>query len=389
MTGSLVQRARKAAGSGDYAAAMKLYAEALSDSGEAMNLDLRMRYAWCAAQAGDRKAALTAYAELQRLYRDLGEVAAAEALGPVMAELNRPEPEKQAVSDEPVEPISLSRLADVLCGMGRLRQLNPGERLCEAGGPPDALWLLQYGTLRVELPEYDEPEFLHASDRELMLVGEIGVFTRQRRLATVVAETDCGLVEVPSAEIYQREADDPAFAEGLEELMRDRWVMPVLSQHAIFNRINDVDRRKLVDAFEIRFCEPGEVLVEAGSDTDGCFMLQSGCLFYMHSSQGRLEGQFETETGELVVSVLPGDIVHLGGLLQDFAAPYRIVCATPVQVLHLSRRNFQPFLLKRPWIMPAILQFSRKPAHLQVMRPADDYLWSADRRLSFSREEEA
>ncbi|RMF00922.1 MAG: hypothetical protein D6773_10770, partial [Alphaproteobacteria bacterium] len=101
------------------------------------------------------------------------------------------------------------------------------------------------------------------------------------------------------------------------------------------------------------------------------------------------QGQFETDTGELVVSVLPGDIVHLGGLLQEFRTPYRIVCATPVQVLHLSRRNFQPFVLKRPWIMPAILRFSEKPAHLQVMRPSDDYLWSADRRLSFSRDEEA
>jgi len=268
--------------------------------------------------------------------------------------------------------------------MGRIRQLHKDEPLCECGGPPDALWLLQYGTLRVDIPDYEEPDYLHAGDGVMVLAGEIGVFTRQRRKASLIAENEVGVVEIASAEIYQRCARDHAFAEGLENMVRERWAMPVLSQHSIFNRINDIDRRRLVDAFELKVFEPGQVLVEADCEHDGAYMLQMGCLLYMHSENAVRDDQFETEDGELVTSVLPGDIVHMSGLLQDYISPYRIVCGTPVQALYLSREKFEPFALRRPWIISAILQFSRKPAHLQVMHPEDDYLWKADRELAFT-----
>jgi len=389
MPGSLLKNARKAAFREEYALARDLYMQALALPEHAGDLDLRLRYAWCAEKCGRADEAMQVYQQVMQQYRDMGEAAAAELLATVLSKHQSAAVEALAASDrepesEAVQALSEPQLTDALCGMGHLRQLHKDEMLCQLGDPPDSLWLLQYGSLRVILPDYDEHDFLHAKDRAMMLVGEIGVFTRQRRLATLLADNDVGVVEIPSADIYQRCMQDKAFADGLENLVRERWVMPVLSQHAIFNRINDIDRRRLVDDLDLRSFEPGHVLMDAGEQHDGMYMLQTGCLFYMHSGDAACNDQFETDTGELVTSVLPGDIVHLGGLLQSFVSPYRIVCATPVQALHLSREAFESYALRRPWIIPAILQFSQKPAHLQVMHPADDYLWSADRALAFA-----
>jgi len=388
MAVSLLRKARKAVFAEDYELGRDLYAEAMAQPDHQANLDLRMRYGWCAQKCGDVEEAVRVYQQVQEQYLQMGEPAAAESLTLMIAALPKQnEATSDAIQHEEdagSQPLSEVEMTEALCGMGQIRQLRPQDLLCKVGDTPDSLWLLQYGTLRIELPEYDEPDYLHAEDRSVMLVGEIGVFTRQRRLATLIAENELGVVEIPSADIYQRCIHDKPFAEGFENLARERWVMPVLSQHIIFNRINDIDRRRLVDAFELEYCEPGHVLVEAGCEYDGCFMLQTGCLFYMHSEDGDPCDHFESDTGELVISVLPGDIVHMGGLLQGFSSPYRIVCATPVQVLHLKRQHFEPFAMRRPWIMPAILKFSEKPARLQIMRPADDYLWSADRKLVFS-----
>jgi CRP-like cAMP-binding protein len=373
----------------EYDQARDFYIQALALPENEGNLDLRLRYAWCAQKCGDTEEAMRVYQQVMQQYRDMGEASAADALTTVMEQLQSakeavPASDNPPADDESWQPLSEQELTDALWGMGRIRQMQREEVLCQVGDPPDALWLLQYGSLRVILPDYDEHDYLHAKEKAMIMVGEIGVFTRQRRLATLIADNDIGVVEIPSSDIYNRCMHDKAFAEGLENLILDRWVMPVLSQHAIFNRINDIDRRRLVDVFELESYEPGHVLMDVGDEHDGAYMLQTGCLFYMHSGDDSRNGAFETDTGELVTSVLPGEIVNLAGLLHDFVCPYRIVCATPVQVLHLRREVFEPFALRRPWIIPAILQFSRKPAHLQVMRPADDYLWSADRKLAFA-----
>jgi hypothetical protein len=41
--------------------------------------------------------------------------------------------------------------------------------------------------------------------------------------------------------------------------------------------------------------------------------------------------------------------------------------------------------MRRPWITQAILRFSHRPAHLQIMRPEDDYLWKADRHVKVEK----
>lgn len=384
---ALLRQARKAAFAEDYAKAKELYAEILASPDKADDLDLRIRYAWCLQHLGDLDECLAIYREVVDLYRQQGEAGAAESLERTIRDLEetREEPPKPVVEKTVVVPLAAMDAMEQLAEMGTVRHLHMGEVLCRVGDPPDELWLLKSGKLRVELPEYDEPFHLEATEHGWVIVGEIGFYTLQRRMATVVVEAAATVYEAPAATIRERAANDPAFGLAIESIMRDKWVEPVLARNALFERINDIDRRRLAHAFEQVDLDPGVVLIEAGEEHDGAYMVRSGCMFFLHGDASEMDDSFESSDGHML-SIMPGEMVHLGGLLRGFSSTYRVVAATPVQLLRLRREVFEPFAMRRPWIIPAILKFSRRPAHLQVMQPEEAYLWSADRTISLRRE---
>jgi len=380
---ALLRKARKAAGAEDFATAKDLYAQVLAEKNDGDDLDIKLRYAWCLEHLGEMDECLAIYRDVVGRYRQQGESGAAEALEGTIRELekSRKKQEEKPVVEEPlVVPMAAFEVMEQLAEMGKQRQLQAGEVLCHYNDAPNELWLLWAGKLRVELPDYDEPFHIEATDNGWVVVGEIGFYTLQRRAATVVAEDPSTLYEVSAQLIRERAANDPSFAHAVESIMRDKWVEPVLTRHSVFERINDVDRRRLAHAFEPMTLNPGEILIEAGGEYDGAYMLRSGCMFFLHGDKAA-DDRFESSDGHML-SVMPGEIVHLGGLLKGFKSPYRVVAATPVQLLYLPREKFEPFALRRPWIIPAILKLSRSPAQMQVLHPEDNYLWAADRTIS-------
>ncbi|MDQ6990435.1 MAG: cyclic nucleotide-binding domain-containing protein [Mariprofundaceae bacterium] len=256
--------------------------------------------------------------------------------------------------------------------MGKSFVMSEGDILCEAGDPSHMLWLLESGKLGVQLPEYleDGEDELSATDELSVLVGELGFFTRQRRSAKVWAKEVCQIYQI-SFEMIDS-CDDLAFQQAMQALLKHYWMYPILSKHAIFERINDVDRRALCDLFVPIDMAPGECLIHHGEDHDGAYLLQQGCLFFM----------YESETGkEHVSSMVPGDIVHLGGLLHAYHANYEVCTATAVRLLHISRQHMERFLKTRPWMVDVLLRYSRRPAWRQIMRPDDAYLWMTNREI--------
>ncbi|MDT8377094.1 MAG: cyclic nucleotide-binding domain-containing protein [Mariprofundaceae bacterium] len=380
----LLRQARKAVSKKEYHEAEALYASIVQFPQMADDLDVRLRYAYCAEKAGNLKQAIKTYNEAVTVYHQSGEEGAAAALEKVIEVLkNRPAEEETLQQEEPeaeheVEALDDAELMRQLCEMGELISLSPGDMLCHEGDMPHTLWLMRSGSLTIHLPDYDEPDIITVKNSHLTLVGEIGFFTNQRRGADVEVAAAAELFAINSTDISRREKSDPAFRAAMERLAVERWAEPVLAHHAVFERINDIDRKRLMGAFKRISVEPGKILIEEGEEHANTYMLQSGCLFFMHTHPD--EG-FETRDGSMTVSIFPGEMIHLGGLLKGYKSEYRVLTATPVRLLRLSQADFEAFTLRRPWIIQAILQFSQRPAHLQIMRPEDDYLWKADRHV--------
>ncbi len=384
----LLREARKAVSNESYREAEELYASILTFPEMTDDLDIRLRYAYCAEKNENFELAIQVYEKVAETYRASSENGAAEALEQVIEGLRNgageAEPEAEPELIEDVEPLKDTELMQQLCEMGELITLNPGDMLCEEGDMPHTLWLMRSGSLTVHLPDYDEPDAIVVKDNHLALVGEIGFFTNQRRGAALEASSRSELFAVNTADISSREESDPAFRQAMERLLRERRAEPVLAHHTVFERVNDIDRMRLMNAFERITVEPGVTLINDGEEHNNTYMLQSGCMFFMHSQEQANEG-FETDDGSMTNSIFPGEIIHLGGLLKGYRSEYRVVTATPVVLLRLSQEVFEPFTLRRPWIIQAILRFSRRPAHLQIMRPEDDYLWKADRHVKLDK----
>ncbi len=362
----LMRWARRAMRARDFALAAACYARLAAREEGGDVLDLRMRQAFCEERAGREDVAIGIYRELIREYERREEPTAAAALRERIAGLGDEAAADDGVDavDVEVEPLSEAELGEALFAIGRRRRLEKGEVLCREGDMPHALWLLESGAIEVGSEDEDEPLCVRRVGDGITLLGEIGYFTLQRRSADLTAAEASSVIEVAAADIARREAEDPAFAGAMRRLMRDKWLEPALSRHEIFARINDVDRRRLAEAFEPVELRPGEELVARGAVLDAAFLLQQGCLFYMHD-----------DSDSVVAGVMPGDIVHLGGLLLDYQSPYRIVAATRSRALRLRALSFAPFLARRPWMRPAIEAFRARPAPLQLLRPDEPRPW--------------
>lgn len=384
----LLRLARKAVASENYVEAETLYLRAMEFPDISDDLDIRVRYAYCTEKNGNLDQAIDAYCEVLNIYRNNGEKGAAASIEKILEELrNRPDEKEEPGQEEPeeeheVEALDDAELMQQLCEMGELISLAPGDMLCHEGDRPHTLWLMRSGSLTIHLPDYDEPDTIAVKDGHLTLIGEIGFFTSQRRVADVEVTAAAELFAVNSTDILKREESDPAFRAAMERLTLERWAEPVLAHHTVFERINDIDRMRLMNRFKRITIEPGETLIEEGEEHTNTYMLQSGCLFFIHSHPD--EG-FEAHDGSMTVCIFPGEMIHLGGLLKGYRSEYRVLTATPVKLLRLSQEDFEGFTMRRPWITQAILHFSHRPAHLQIMRPEDDYLWKADRHVKVEK----
>lgn len=384
---NLLRQVRKAIAKENYQEAEALYRKILKLPEMADDLDIHLRHAYCLEKLGDIGQAIETYSAVIHFYKESGEEGAASALEQSLSGLRDKSEKNQSEESLPetteeadIEIPDDAALMGLLCDMGELVALNDGEVLCKSGDMPDHLWLLKSGELSVQLPEYDEPDIIQVKDGHLALVGEVGFFTKQRRVADVHVNKMAELYIVKTSDIHEKQENDPGFAKAMDRLLIERWAEPVLTRHTVFERVNDIDRMRIMHTFKRLSFGPGETLVEAGQEHDYTYMLLSGCMFFMHSKE-QPDDTSETDDGSLMSTIFPGDMIHLGGLLKGYQSDYRVVTATPVQLLRLSREEFEPFTLRRPWIIQAILRFSHRPAKLQIMKPEDDYLWKADRHI--------
>lgn len=388
---SLLRQARVAVANHAYKDAESLYALILKQTEMKDHLDLNIRHAFCAEKIGETELALKSYQAIVVFYHELGEVEQAEQLEQRIAALYAAD-EAEVISDLPsaqteimfesgdVVGLDDETLVQELCAMGSQHSLQPHEMLCEVGDIAEHLWFINHGIIDICEADLAEKHTLEAAAGSLVLLGELGLFTKQRRIATLIAHTAVQYTAIAISKISQRRQVDAVFDNAIERLMRERWVEPVLKQHVVFERINDIDRKHLAHSFERISLNPGEVLIAEDEKHRGAYLLQSGCMFFTYHKT-------EDEAGSptLVTGIFPGDVFHLRGLLRGYQQNYRITAATAVEVLYLSREKFETFSQRRPWLIQAIVRYSHRPAHLQVMHPHDDYLWQANRDIKLCR----
>ena len=106
------------------------------------------------------------------------------------------------------------------------RQTLPdGTVLIRQGDSPDDVFVLESGTLRVEMQTSDGTRMRLRSISPGVVVGEVAMYSGDPRTADVVAEGPSVVLRLDRASIARIEAEDPALASAMH-----RWLGGVLSE---------------------------------------------------------------------------------------------------------------------------------------------------------------
>jgi SulP family sulfate permease len=100
-----------------------------------------------------------------------------------------------------------------------------GTVLIRQGDPPDDLFVLESGRLRVEMITSEGMRMRLRTVRSGVVVGEIALYTGVPRTADVVAETPSVVLQLSRSSIERMEAEEPETAASLH-----RWLATMLAE---------------------------------------------------------------------------------------------------------------------------------------------------------------
>lgn len=224
----------------------------------------------------------------------------------------------------------------------RERSYPAGVQLIRQGDPAAQVYLVLDGQLRTMLDGDD------ASGRALTwlgpgaLFGEIGVLTGGVREATVVADTNATVVEIPAAGFEELLEQEEAIARGVARQAACRLREAQLSRQ-LARLFPDVDARiqaavrGSVDWVEL--C-PGDHLVERGDPADAAYIVVSGRLQAIVGDTGDDETVL-AETG-------PGELVGEMALLEGGIRAATLVAIRNTEVARLGRAQLLTALRPHP-----------------------------------------
>lgn len=376
----IFRQAREAAASSDFEVARRLYAQLWQSPVWRKDREVQLHYAYSCERTGDYSEAMEAYKSLMNHYSGAPDEDAAlveESMVRLREMMVESEQDMSSRVVDSVRDESEAMLIGKLFDHAYERTFTAGEMLCTQGDRAGHMWLLVKGEIDVLVPG-ESVRTITGMDKRPCLLGELAYFTGMRRAASLYCATDVILLELPYERVESMLSEDTSLRPMLEHLFRHRLVLRILSQHELFKFFNDVDRRRVTMCFENTAMHAGQILIEQGVEDPNAFLVQAGTLLLVKRKQDGGE--------ELLSSMHPGDVFHLGGLLRGFISPYRVIAGTPCKLLRMPRHRFEPFMKERPWLIKAILKHSRMSSERQILHPESKNLWAANRYIDMDQE---
>jgi len=367
---NIYQQALLAEKNGDHQRAYELLKQLSTFEFWAADRDVQLHYAHACEKIGDYADAMHIYSSIMLQSPDM-----TKASDPLehdsIADLNTlfEESPIQASNLNILRNVNEAHLVSRLFKYASKRVYEKGDTLCKVDDYANHMWLLLKGSVEVIVPNVDKRTIVGGANRPC-LMGELAYFTGPQRSATLECVTQVHVLELSFQKIQSLLKQDESIQHMLDLLFRSRLAALALTKHDIFKTLTEAERNQISQCFKHTSYEPKRILVEQGKARDNAFMVQSGTILLMKKSEA---GEFE-----LVTSIVPGEMFHLGGLIKDFISPYRIVTATSCRLLRLKSETFKPMLEKHPWLEKALADHSLKSAKRAGTKSKKNLLW-ADR----------
>jgi CRP/FNR family cyclic AMP-dependent transcriptional regulator len=137
------------------------------------------------------------------------------------------------------KPPSFARLGPELFGLlfsgCKIERYEAGQHLFVQEDPSDRVHGVISGAIEISIYSLGGRKLVANIELAQSLIGEIGALDGRPRTATAICLTDCELVSVSRAQLFDRIEKNPTLARAMIELLcaRLRWVSSELGDHAL------------------------------------------------------------------------------------------------------------------------------------------------------------
>lgn len=219
-----------------------------------------------------------------------------------------------------------------------MRVVRAGEPVVREGERGESMYVLADGSVRVVRRLGAPAEQTVARMPAGSFFGEMGLLSDGPRLASVVAEEDCTLLEVTRATLRELEGRFPQLKEIVERFHKERLIANLLRSNPLFERLSADETRQLADRFALENAAPGTVLLREGEPGRGLSVLLRGRCSVFHRDAGGAEKHLP----DMAEGALFGEI----SLLKGTPATATVRAEVPCLLLFLDRASFQSHFMR-------------------------------------------
>jgi CRP-like cAMP-binding protein len=271
---------------------------------------------------------LTQMPELPQLYER------AAALGADLSQAGGIYPEKlppvPLLSELPAEAFGRVLAALKLC------RARPADVIVREGEAGQSFFVLARGRVRVTRGEQ-----VLTTLHDGAIFGEMALVNASARTASVIAESDCDLLEFDRDALAAVAQNVVQVAQALDKFMRERLLNTLIANAPIFRPLERSQRVDLVKRFTAHDVAAGVRIIQEGSAGQGLYLLLAG-----EVAVTKGEGADAVELARLH----PGEIFGEMSLVDDQPVSASVTAASQTTVLFLAREVFDRLVVAVPEI---------------------------------------
>ena len=203
-----------------------------------------------------------------------------------------------------------------------------GEQVFARNDYTNSFYMVITGEVEILINPDDESERVRLRSGEFF--GEMGLIQGRRRTATVVAATDCVLLESPRRTMLKLINSVVAVEQTLAQAATERQILTYLAPNLPPEKL-----RPMIENMEIRSFKKSQVLFSEGDAGDGLYLIQKGSVTVSRNVGGQ----------EMVVSYVPaGHYIGEMALIGDAPRNATIRAAVATDTIWLDGATFRSML---------------------------------------------
>ena len=219
-----------------------------------------------------------------------------------------------------------------------MHKFSAGDVIFEKNDYTNSLYTVIEGSVGILVDESDQSQSIVLDEGNYF--GEMGLISGRRRTATVKANSDCILVEIPRRTMIKvrGNSDDVRNAMDREAAIRQiqTYIAPDIAREELY---------AVADNSEIKSFKMGEVLFREGDEADALYLVRKGSV----SVAKRLGGK------EVVLNYAPaGNYVGEMGLLSNAPRSATVTAAVACDTIRIDGPAFKQLMHDNPALKSSV-----------------------------------